>query len=49
MSNQDKMREPSFLMVLTGGQYAFKRKDGVLVVTVGSKYLGGLFPLEELP
>jgi predicted AAA+ superfamily ATPase len=31
----DKMREPSFLMVLTGGQYAFRRKDGVLVVPVG--------------
>jgi len=30
-----KMREPSFLMVLTGGQYAFRRKDGVLVVPVG--------------
>jgi hypothetical protein len=33
--DSDKMREPSFLMVLTGGQYAFKRKDGVLVVPVG--------------
>jgi predicted AAA+ superfamily ATPase len=31
----DKMREPSFLMVLTGGQFAFRRKDGVLVVPVG--------------
>jgi len=31
----DKMREPSFLMVLTGGQYAFQRKDGVLVVPIG--------------
>lgn len=33
-----KMREPSFLMVLTGvGQYAYRRpKDGVLVVPVGS-------------
>jgi predicted AAA+ superfamily ATPase len=31
----DKMREPSFLMVLTGGQYAFRRKDGVLVVPIG--------------
>jgi predicted AAA+ superfamily ATPase len=30
-----KMREPSFLMVLTGGQYAFRRKDGVLVVPIG--------------
>lgn len=33
----DKMKEPSFLMVLTGvGQYAYKRNDGVLVVPVGS-------------
>ena len=31
----DKMREPSFLMVLTGGQFAYRRKDGVLVVPIG--------------
>jgi predicted AAA+ superfamily ATPase len=31
----DKMREPSFLMVLTGGEYAYRRKDGILVVPVG--------------
>ena len=31
----DKMREPSFLMILTGGQYAFRRKDGVFVVPIG--------------
>ena len=31
----DKMREPSFLMVLTGGQYAYRRKDGVLIVPIG--------------
>ena len=31
----DKMREPSFLLILTGGQYAFRRKDGVLIVPVG--------------
>jgi predicted AAA+ superfamily ATPase len=31
----DKMREPSFLMVLTGGEFAYRRKDGVLVVPVG--------------
>jgi len=30
-----KMGTPSFLMVLTGGQYAYQRKDGVLVVPVG--------------
>lgn len=33
--NTEKMREPSFLMVITGGQYAFKRDDGVLVVPIG--------------
>ncbi|GHT79909.1 hypothetical protein FACS189467_0580 [Bacteroidia bacterium] len=33
--NSNKMREPSFLMVLTSGQYAFQRKDGVFVVPVG--------------
>ena len=33
--NTEKMREPSFLMILTSGQYAFKRKDGVLVVPIG--------------
>ena len=33
----DKMNIPSFLMVLTGtGRYAYKRKDGVLVVPIGS-------------
>jgi predicted AAA+ superfamily ATPase len=30
-----KMREPSFLMVLTGGQFAFQRQDGVYVVPLG--------------
>lgn len=33
--NEEKMGEPSFLMVLTGGQYAYRRKDGVLVVPIG--------------
>ena len=33
--NTDKMREPSFLMVLTGGQYAFRRQDGVFIVPIG--------------
>ena len=33
--NTDKMREPSFLMVLTGGQFAYQRNDGVLVVPIG--------------
>jgi predicted AAA+ superfamily ATPase len=31
----DKMCKPSFLMILTGGQYAFRRKDGVFVVPIG--------------
>lgn len=31
----EKMGEPSFLMVLTGGQFAYRRDDGVLVVPVG--------------
>ena len=32
----DKMRTPSFLMVLTGTtKYAYRRKDGVLVVPIG--------------
>jgi hypothetical protein len=33
--NEDKMGEASFLMVITGGQYAYRRKDGVLVVPIG--------------
>ena len=32
----DKMKRPSFLMVLTAvGKYAYRRKDGVYVVPVG--------------
>lgn len=32
----DKMRAPSFMMVLTGtGKYAFRRKDGISVVPIG--------------
>jgi predicted AAA+ superfamily ATPase len=31
----NKMQEPSFLMVLTGGQFAYHRKDGVSVVPIG--------------
>lgn len=33
--NADIMGEPSFIMVLTGGQYAYRRNDGVWVVPVG--------------
>ena len=32
----DKMKSPSFLMVLTGtGDYAYRRNDGVYVVPIG--------------
>lgn len=32
----DKMKAPSFMMVLTGtGKYAFRRKDGVFVIPIG--------------
>lgn len=29
------IREPDVLMILTGGQYAYRRKDGVYVVPIG--------------
>ena len=28
------MRAPSFLMILTAGQYAYQREDGVYVVPI---------------
>lgn len=31
-----KSGEPAFLMVLTGGNYSYKREDGVYVVSIGS-------------
>jgi predicted AAA+ superfamily ATPase len=36
MVDADNMKAPSFLMVLTAGQYGYKRPDGVLVVPIGS-------------
>ena len=30
-----KMREPSFLMILTGTEFAYRRPDGVLIVPIG--------------
>ena len=33
--DKEKMNSPSFLMVLTGGQIAYQRPDGVLVVPIG--------------
>lgn len=32
--DEEKMGKASFLMVITGGQYAYRRKDGVLVVPI---------------
>ena len=32
--DEDKMGEASFLMVITGGQNAYRRKDGVIVVPI---------------
>lgn len=29
------MGSPSFMMVFTGGQYAYLRKDGVFIVPIG--------------
>ena len=31
----DKVGDPSFLMIVTGGQYAYRRTDGVYVVPIG--------------
>jgi hypothetical protein len=33
--NTDKMKEPSFLMVLTGTELAYRRADGVYIVPIG--------------
>jgi hypothetical protein len=33
--NQAKLREPDFLMILTGADMAYRRKDGVYVVPIG--------------
>ena len=33
--NTDKMKEPSFLMVLTGTELAYRRDDGVYIVPIG--------------
>ncbi len=31
----DKVGEPAFLMVVTGGEFAYRRQDGVLIVPIG--------------
>ncbi len=33
--NTEKMKDPSFLMILTGTEFAYKRKDGIYVVPIG--------------
>jgi uncharacterized protein len=33
--NETKMGEPAFMMVLTGGKYAYRTKDGILIVPIG--------------
>jgi len=34
--NLEKMKEPSFLMVLTAGELGYKRNDGVYIVPIGA-------------
>lgn len=36
MIDTKKAKEPSFLMVLTGSKYSYRREDGVYVVSIGS-------------
>jgi predicted AAA+ superfamily ATPase len=33
--NIDKMKEPSFLMVLTATEFGYKRDDGVYIIPIG--------------
>lgn len=33
--DEQRMNPPSFLMILTGGQFAYRRKDGVYVIPIG--------------
>jgi len=33
--DEEKMGKASFLMIITGGQYAYQRKDGIWVVPIG--------------
>ncbi|MDR0523390.1 MAG: DUF4143 domain-containing protein [Candidatus Methanoplasma sp.] len=35
MIDDGRMRQPSFLMILTAGAYGYRRRDGVLVVPIG--------------
>ena len=33
--DEEKMNKPSFLMILTAGQFAYRREDGIYVVPIG--------------
>jgi len=33
--NTEKMKEPSFLMILTGTDFAYRREDGIFIVPIG--------------
>jgi hypothetical protein len=33
--NEEKMGKEAFLMIITGGQYAYLRNDGIWVVPIG--------------
>ena len=35
IEKNDKVDNPTFLAVLTGGKYAYTRKDGVKVIPIG--------------
>jgi hypothetical protein len=32
--NTEKMGEPSFLMIITGGEFAYQRNDGIWVIPI---------------
>jgi len=34
--NTDKYGKPSFLIILTGDEYSYKREDGIYVVSIGT-------------
>jgi hypothetical protein len=36
VEKQMPIREPDLLIVLTGGQYGYRRKDGVYIIPIGS-------------
>lgn len=36
VEKQMPIREPDLLIVLTGGQYGYRRKDGIYIIPIGS-------------